>query len=82
MQLFSRRYATPDFTDAVIRQRVLSGYQYVNTKSKEERNKNRCQNSVSVTYTPIENEQGDHSPEAVLKKMMFGVAMLPICPTH
>ena len=52
VSLFSGRYASGDFTAEDIRQRVLAGYQFVGKLQEENKQPDRGQKGVRVTYNP------------------------------
>lgn len=66
--LFSGRYASGDFTAEDIRQRVLSGYQFVGKLREEKNTWVRDQKRVRVTYSPDWRANEEESPEVVLEK--------------
>ena len=68
ISLFSDRYASSDFTAEDIRQRVVTGYQFVECLPKEQKEPARGQKGVRVTYTPVYGPNEDDAPEVVLEK--------------
>lgn len=68
ISLFSGRYASDDFTAEDIRQRVVAGYQFVEGLSKGQKEPDRVQKGVRVTYNPVCGPDEDDTPEAVLEK--------------
>ena len=68
ISLFSDRYASGDFTAEDIRQRVVTGYQFVECLPKEQKEPARGQKGVRVTYTPVYGPNEDDAPEVVLEK--------------
>lgn len=68
ISLFSDRYASGDFTAEDIRQRVVTGYQFVECLPKEQKEPARGQKGVRVTYTPVYGSNEEDAPEVVLEK--------------
>ena len=68
ISLFSGRYASGDFTAEDIRQRVLSGYQFVGKLREEKKQPDRGQKGVRVTYNPGYSSNEEDTPEVVLEK--------------
>ena len=68
ISLFSGRYASGDFTAEDIRQRVLSGYQFVGKLREEKKQPDRGQKGVRVTYNPVYSSNEEDIPEVVLEK--------------
>ena len=66
--LFSGRYASGDFTAEDIRQRVLSGYQFVGKLQEKKKQPDRGQKGVRVTYNPGYSSNEEDTPEVVLEK--------------
>lgn len=51
-----------------IQKRVVSGYQFIIQKKKEEKETNRCHFGDSDTYAPFSVANEEESPEEVLEK--------------
>lgn len=68
ISIFSARYAAGDFTSEDIRQRVMSGYQFVMSTPRDEGGGGRGQKGVRVTYAPDGSSKGEDEPEVVLEK--------------
>ncbi len=68
ISLFSGRYASGDFTAEDIRQRVVAGYQFVEGLPKAQKEPDRGQKGVRVTYNPVYASNEEETPEAVLEK--------------
>ena len=67
-ELFAQHYAATDFTMQDIQKRVVSGYQFIIQKKKEEKETNRCHFGDSDTYAPFSVTNEEESPEEVLEK--------------
>ena len=67
-ELFAQHYAATDFTMQDIQKRVVSGYQFIIQKKKEEKETNRCHFGDSDTYAPFSVANEEESPEEVLEK--------------
>ncbi len=64
----AQHYAATDFTMQDIQKRVVSGYQFIIQKKKEEKETNRCHFGDSDTYAPFSVANEEESPEEVLEK--------------
>lgn len=79
-ELFAQHYAATDFTMQDIQKRVVSGYQFIIQKKKEEKETNRCHFGDSDTYAPFSVANEEESPEEVLEKKQRITGRFPIYP--
>ena len=66
-ELFAQQYSATDLTMQDIQIRVVSGYQFIIQKKKEEKETNRCHFGDSDTYAPFSVANEEESPVEVLE---------------
>lgn len=82
IQLFSYRHAADDFTSGDIRQRVLSGYQYVSENRGAEKDGFRVHFGSKVHLNPTWGVEKEDEKEEMLEKNEALMNSLPLVPTE
>lgn len=81
ISLFIRRYAATDFTAEDIRQRITTGYQFIDSLPQKTEIPGEGSNRVHFPYDPAEPPDAGSDEEDLLEKTTNFVPSLPTFPT-